>query len=367
MVQDRTRALEETHARLRESERMAMIGTLSAGLGHDMGNLLLPLRLRLDTLNGMNLPEAAKSDLEGIAAAVRYLQRLTSGLRLLARDPEGRAQEQEVTRVGPWWDEVDALMKDALAPGITLTASFDDRVPPVAVPQAALTQIVLNLVQNAGHALKDRPDGTITVSAAAVPEERAVRISVSDNGPGMDEETRRRCFEPFFSTKRRQLSTGLGLAVVRGLVERSGGTIAVESSPGRGATFTVTLRSAAARVEPEAPVREAAVTVRDPRARALVSSVLTHAEFEVSTRAPHDGRCRVWITDSLDPSIERFVAADPGRLVIVIGARSGAPSHPAIRILDSVSRVGALKQMVDEWETIQQRSEPDPDRTRVTA
>jgi signal transduction histidine kinase len=366
MVQDRTRALEESHTRLRESERMAMIGTLSAGLGHDMGNLLLPLRLRLDTLNGMNLPPSAKADLDGIATAVRYLQRLTSGLRLLARDPDGRAQDQELTRLGPWWEDVETLMKDALAPGIALRAAFDDRLPAVAVPQAALTQIVLNLIQNAGHALTGRAGAEIRVAAEVGPERDDIRITVADNGPGMDDETRRRCFEPFFSTKRRQLSTGLGLAVVRGLVERAGGTIAVDSVPGQGATFTVTLALGRTRAVPAPVTRRAAVTVQDPRARALVSSVLAHAEFEVTTTAPDDDdRIRIWVTDASSDRVDEFLARDPSRLAIVVGAGATARANGRIKALDSVAKVGALRTLVDEWEAAERAGDSDSERTEV--
>jgi hypothetical protein len=191
----------------------------------------------------------------------------------------------------------------------------------------------------------------VRVSAGLAPGGEGLTLTVADNGPGMDEETRRRCFEPFFSTKRRQLSTGLGLAVVRGLVERAGGTIDVDSAPGRGAAFAVTLKLAPARAEPVTSGRRAAVTVRDPRARALVSSVLSHAEFEVSTGSPgEDERCRIWVTDAPSELVERFVAADPGRLAILVGPGHGTMRHARIRALDSVAKVGALKALVDEWD-----------------
>ncbi len=373
MVQQRTRALEESHARLRESERMALIGTLSAGLGHDMGNLLLPLRLRLDALNGMELPEAAKTDLDGIGTAVRYLQRLTSGLRLLARDPEGRAHDQEGTGLNPWWDEVQALMKDALPPGIAMEAKFDPSIPPVAIPQAALTQIVLNLIQNAGHSLRGRVDALITIGAEARPTESAVRIIVRDNGPGMTEETRRRCFEPFFSTKRRQLSTGLGLAVVRGLVERADGVIGVESSPGQGATFTLTFNAAPGRVKQRVSRRLAWVTVHDPRARALVTSVLSHADFDVIPERPDgaDLRGSVWITDLArvaDPlDLERFVTQAPARVAVVLGTATPPIARPEIKALESVSKVETLRAILRDREAAERAIEQRDGRPRTLA
>jgi signal transduction histidine kinase len=370
MVQERTRALEESHVRLRESERMALIGTLSAGLGHDMGNLLLPLRLRLDALNGMDLPQAAKTDLEGIGTAVRYLQRLTSGLRLLARDPDGRAHDQDGTRLNPWWDEVHALMRDALPPGISMEAEFDPTLPSLAVPQAALTQIVLNLIQNAGHALKGQSDALITLSARAGPGNATVEVVVRDNGPGMTEETRRRCFEPFFSTKRRQLSTGLGLAVVRGLVERAHATIAVESSPGHGAAFTLTFKAASGLIKPQSNGRLAWVTVREPRARALVTSILSRAEFDVMPERPSDAdpKGSVWITDQAlmgDPAdLERFVSTAPARVAVILGAGAPPVDRPEIKVLENAGKVDALRAILEDREAIERSIEQREGRPR---
>jgi signal transduction histidine kinase len=370
MVQERTRALEESHVRLRESERMALIGTLSAGLGHDMGNLLLPLRLRLDALNGMDLPKAAKTDLDGIGTAVRYLQRLTSGLRLLARDPDGRAHDQDGTRLNPWWDDVHALMRDALPPAISMHAEFDPGLPAVAVPQAALTQIVLNLIQNAGHALKGQSDALITVSARAPAGEGTVEVVVRDNGPGMSEETRRRCFEPFFSTKRRQLSTGLGLAVVRGLVERAQAAIAVESSPGRGAAFTLTFKVASGLIKPKTNGRLAWVTVREPRARALVTSILSRAEFDVMPERPADVEPKgsVWITDRVsmgDPAdLERFVTTAPARVAVILGAGDPPIDRPEIRMVENAGKVDALRAILEDREAIELSIEQREGRPR---
>ena len=94
------------------------------------------------------------------------------------------------------------------------------------------------------HALKGQPDAEIRVTAEPGPEPSVLHVVVADNGPGMDEETRRRCFEPFFSTKRRQLSTGLGLAVCRTIVQAHGGEIRVEPGTSRGVSFVIELPTA---------------------------------------------------------------------------------------------------------------------------
>lgn len=231
----RRRRVEEA---LRES--MATIGTLSSGLGHDMANLLHVLRLRLDSLRTMELSSRATSDLRAIGDVMGYLQRLTNGLRLLAGDTRGESPETGVTRLSTWWRDVETLMRGALAPSITLHCAFPERLPPVRIPAVALTQILFNLVQNAGQALEGRPGGVIRVSAARLRGRDHVQLFVRDNGPGMNEESVRRCFEPYFTAKERP-GSGLGLTLVRNLVHRARGEITLESPPGEGTVFCITL------------------------------------------------------------------------------------------------------------------------------
>src|SRR5690606_27661715 len=92
MVLARTRELETSHERLRRTEHAAALGTLTAGLGHDVSNLLLPIRARVETLRSEELPESARADVDAIGAAAAYLQRLANGLRLLACDPDRRGR-----------------------------------------------------------------------------------------------------------------------------------------------------------------------------------------------------------------------------------------------------------------------------------
>lgn len=231
----RRKVVEES---LRES--MATIGTLSSGLGHDMANLLHVLRLRLDSLRAMELSSRATSDLRAIGDVMGYLQRLTNGLRLLAGDTRGNSPETGVTRLASWWRDVESLMRGALAPGITLHCVFPERLPPVRIPAVALTQILFNLVQNAGQALEGKPGGVIRVSAARLRGREHVQLFVRDNGPGMNEESVRRCFEPYFSARERP-GSGLGLTLVRNLVHRARGEITLESPPGEGTVFCITL------------------------------------------------------------------------------------------------------------------------------
>jgi PAS domain S-box-containing protein len=244
MVAQRTRALEDSYERLRLSERMAMLGTLSAGLGHDVGNLLLPLRVRLDAIESRELPSEMKEDVQAIRSTAEYLQRLTNGLRLLTLNPDDAARSSQITDLRVWWLEVASFLKNALPRGTVLENRFASDAASVNVPQHLLTQAVFNLVHNAGQALQGKRGSVMVWSdpaSAAVNGHRRMRLGVSDDGPGMSDEVKRRCLEPFFTTESTGKSSGLGLALVHLIVQKVGGTVEIDSAPGRGTTFVLTL------------------------------------------------------------------------------------------------------------------------------
>ncbi|MDZ4753949.1 MAG: PAS domain-containing sensor histidine kinase [Phycisphaerae bacterium] len=243
LVVARTSALEETHQRLRFSERMAALGTLSDGLGHDMGNLLLPVRLRIESMEIKGIPPSLKDDVQAIGKCAEYLQRLADGLRLLSLDPD-QTSATEVTELDGWWRDIESFLKNALPRGVELERTLEAGLPPLYVSRHRLTQAVFNLVQNAGDAVRGRPDGRVRLWAVHGHEPNTVRLGVTDNGSGMTAEVKARCLEPFFTSKVRSLSTGLGLSLVHSIMQQSRGTIEIESVPDHGATFTLTFLAA---------------------------------------------------------------------------------------------------------------------------
>ncbi|HYD01766.1 MAG TPA: PAS domain S-box protein, partial [Phycisphaerales bacterium] len=234
IVRERTTELEQTHLRLRISERMAVIGTMSAGLAHDLGNLLLPIRIRLGSMLKAELPPEVAKDVLAIHHSTEYLRRLATSLRLLSADPESDRKLQ--TELAEWWRDTQGLYRSTLPPGVRLDVSVPEGVV-AAVGRPALTQAVFNLVHNAGEMLLGRADAAVTVSAAIEPD--AVSLTVADNGPGMSQEQQRRCLEPFYSTRKDRGGSGLGLTVVAAIVRRCGGSMRVRSEVGAGAAFTL--------------------------------------------------------------------------------------------------------------------------------
>jgi len=253
IVAQRTKELVETHEKLRLSERMATMGTLSAGLGHDMGNMGLAMRLRLGMLR--DLGEPSQEHVRVLGDCVSYLQNLARGLRLMAIDPADRRLGPEHVALAVWWEATKRVIASGVAVGIVVESDIPIDCPEVLINRAGLTQAMYNLVQNASDAMAgpnaigiDKPvaRGRIMVAAAVDESGSNVLLSVSDDGPGMTDEVRLRCLEPFFSTKTGSVSTGLGLSLVRAVTEAASGRINIESEPGRGTTFVLTLPMAKA-------------------------------------------------------------------------------------------------------------------------
>jgi PAS domain S-box-containing protein len=393
LVAARTAALEESHMKLRLSERMAALGTLCAGLGHDMGNLLLPVRLRLEAIGIKGVSPAIADDVKAIGKCAEYLQRLANGLRLLSLDPD-RSNTTEVTDLVEWWADVESFLKNCLPRGVELERRFESDLPLVGVSRHRLTQAIFNLVQNAGDALSGRPDGWVRVSAKlgaasgqgqdaqGVAGAAMVQIEVSDNGAGMRPEVRAHCLEPFFTSKPRGISTGLGLSLVHGIVQQSGGTIDVVSQRGQGTTFTLTFpraprRSETIEAKPIRPPVRVIVTVEEPRLRSYAIAVVRKMGCEVvelwgpstAEDIAMDDRGCIWIAsaNSLDVAeVSRFFAnAEPtARKLIIFGDSPDGPSLLGdVQWLPNVTpslirRV--LRESVTDLAEATDRSETDP-------
>lgn len=294
MVQERTRALAQSQATLRRTERLAAMGTLTAGMGHDLANLMLPLGARVAALLKEPLSPAARQDVEGIAGSLTYLRALGAGLRQMAADPTAPPPVDGLD-VAEWWVEAKGMVRACLPRHVQLEAEVPAGLPRIRASRAGLTQAVFNLVQNAGEALAGvaaTERGTVRLTAALAPPDDkccpgGVRLTVADDGPGMTPEVAARCFEPYFSTKSRAVSTGMGLALVRGVADHAGGMVEVASTPGSGTVFTLHFPAivppAATRVGVtgmEGVTTNAVVDIADTRLAALVGVVMAPLRVE---------------------------------------------------------------------------------------
>jgi signal transduction histidine kinase len=241
VIAARTQELVETHHKLRLAERMVTMGTLSAGLGHDMGNMVLAMRSRLDMLN--KGADSAREHVQAVSDCVNYLQNLASGLRLMVIDPEDKRLGPEKVSLAAWWTTAQRVLASGVTANIVVESRVPDDLPDVLINRAGLTQAAYNLVQNAVDAMKEMPGhrGCITITAELDASRANVLLSFSDNGPGMSDEVRSRCMDPLFSTKSTSTSSGLGLALVHNVMKNASGSVNIKTKLGHGSTFILRL------------------------------------------------------------------------------------------------------------------------------
>ncbi len=245
-------------ARVRRTERLASIGMLGAGLGHDMGNVLFALRGALAGLRA-SAPRGGRgsggeASVATMAEGIEYLQRLSEALHELAApaaDAAAGQREAQSTAVDleAWWRRMSVLFDRAVPRGVRVEAAIEPGMPAAGIGASELTQVLLNVVVNAGQALTartapDARDKVVRVLAQAVGAGASVRIVVQDDGVGMDAGTLERAFEPFFTTRADGHGSGLGLAMVRRVVEAAGGTVRVDSTRGVGTEVVIEVPAA---------------------------------------------------------------------------------------------------------------------------
>jgi len=324
LFEERTRELEATHEQLRLTDRLAAIGTLAAGLGHDMNNVLLPVRCRLEVLERADLSHDAQEHLRAVNRSIEYLQHLASGLRLLALDPNDPAASTERTDIHAWWRDSGPLLTRAIPKHVRLDVDLPPDLPPLEVPSHRLTQAVLNLIVNSAEAVGE--NGHIRLSARALGDGPFVEVSVQDNGHGMPAEVRRRALEPFFTTKKRGLGTGLGLSLVHGVCQSAGGSLHIESEPGQGTTIALLLPTrGAAAAEIAAPTirRTLFLTIHDARRRSMVAALARSAGLDVVFGEPTDGAPACWVTDPGAEAIHACRDRQRAAHLLVLGGDPG--------------------------------------------
>jgi signal transduction histidine kinase len=223
----------------RVNEKMAVVGTFAAGLAHEVRNPLNSIALQLSILERRVAPlEAGLSrELKELVGVIREeVKRLDNLVGDFLQFSRTNRLGHRLTSLDALIDEVARLLgPEARAAGVTLTC-LKGAAPPLRVDAQKIKQVVINLVQNAIEAM---PGGGVVTVESSLRDGR-VRMVVRDNGPGLPEGLD--VFQLFVTTKAR--GTGLGLSIAQQIVLEHGGAISAESSPGQGATFTVTLPTA---------------------------------------------------------------------------------------------------------------------------
>jgi len=223
----------------RQAEKLAALGTLSAGLAHELNNPVGIISSRIDLMlqeaDELGLPPQVRQDLEVLHRHSLRVARIARGLLSFARQSPGDRGLLDLNGVVE--DTLLLLEKQVSKEGITVRRSLARDLPPMQGDSNALQQVVLNLLTNARDAMGD--GGEIRIETGTVASRPGwLRLVVADNGPGIPLHRLPRIFDPFYTTKAQ--GTGLGLAVSYGIVREHQGTIDVQSQPGKGTTFTLT-------------------------------------------------------------------------------------------------------------------------------
>ena len=314
------------------AQKLEALGRLAGGVAHDFNNLLAAMMGYTQLIQRTLPPEDPRqTDLVEIRRAGDRAAALSRQLLAFARR---QVIDPRVVDVNEALRATEAMLRRLVGPDVTVVLQLAPAIARVRVDPGQLEQVILNLAVNAGDAMPH--GGTLTIETGAVTLDDAyvrlhadatpgahVLIAVRDTGMGMTPEVRARIFEPFFTTKEPGKGTGLGLATCYGIVKQAGGSIWVQSEPGRGATFKVYLpaRAEAAvsvpalkAAPPLAGGNETVMVVEDePTVRSVTVRILASAGYRVlaasdgpealATARRHAGEIHALVTDVMMPQM----------------------------------------------------------------
>jgi len=287
----------ERTQRLLQSEKVATMGSLLAGVAHELNNPLAIVMAHAQLLE----EEAAGTDPDmeartsKIVRATERCARIVKNFLALGRQ---RPPERDVVDVNGVIKHVLEMLSYGLrTEGVAVYTDLADPLPSLWADEHQLHQVLVNIITNAQHAMRAAPDPRrLRITTAPASGDR-VRIAIADTGPGIPAELRDKVFEPFFTTKPAGEGTGLGLSLCRNIVAEHGGTMTVESEPGQGTTFVIELpiptsiRQAAAAAPPRSaavgPSKRLLVVDDEPDLASVLKEILTRAGHHVDVA--HDG------------------------------------------------------------------------------
>lgn len=272
--------LRQTQQAVMQQERLRALGQMASGIAHDINNAISPVALYTESLleNEPNLSQRARDYLQTIQHSIEDVSQTVARMREFYRQRETQLTLLPVKLNGLVKQVVDLSrarwsdMPQQRGCFIELTMELADNLPPIAGVESEIREALLNLVFNAVDAMPE--GGALILRTKVLPRSGgdetgpdSVAVEVSDTGAGMDEDTRRRCLEPFFTTKGER-GTGLGLAMVYGIAQRHGAEIEIESVPGKGTTMRLVFPLPVMPLQASTP--PAAASVPQTRLRILI-------------------------------------------------------------------------------------------------
>jgi two-component system, cell cycle sensor histidine kinase and response regulator CckA len=362
---------ERRHAedRLRQAERIEVVGQLAGGMAHEANNQMsVVLGATSFILARSDLPETVRQDVEYIQQAAERTASITRQLLAFSRR---QILQPKVLDLNSTLRNLDPILRRTITEQQRLVFHLASELRPIRADPAQLDQVLLNLTINARDAMPE--GGTLTLETRAVhlTHELAQRadmtvapgrytaLLVSDTGHGMDKETIRHLFEPFFTTKDVGKGSGLGLAMVYGIMRQSGGYIWADSEPGVGTTFKLYFPSLAEAVTAHAPRPEEApgasdggrilLVEDDPLVRSMARRSLVEAGFEVLEAANGQEALALIASEMrpLDAVLTDLAMPEVGGRLLAQHLREAHPDLPVVFMSgytdDDVARRGLLE------------------------
>ncbi len=310
--------------RIRQWQKMEALGTLAGGIAHDLNNLLLPIMINTElSLDEQKEDGPIAHRLSQVLEAARRGQDMVKQIIAFSQH---REQERRPVEISPIIRESLDFLRVSLPKNVRVTERIQAESAMVKADPTQIHQVLVNLGSNAAHAMREK-GGALEVGLAETRLDEAVaaqyvdlapgdylRLTVKDTGHGMTPDVVDRVFEPFFTTKKTGEGTGMGLAVVHGIIKSHGGAISVRSEPGTGSVFTILLPRApgtpdAGKEDSPAPYPKGTERVlfvddEDIQVRAM-SRLLEHLGYKV-----------VGMTDSR--AALELLRKDPGRFDLAI-------------------------------------------------
>ncbi|MDH4229675.1 MAG: ATP-binding protein [Nitrospirota bacterium] len=262
MIRDVTRG-KRLELQVRQMEKLTAIGTLVAGIAHEINNKLVPILVYSELLQRAELGEREMKLVKTVHKSAVNARHIMDSLLRFSRQEAPRKELCSLNEVVQ--DVINMVQFRTRKQDVTLTCEPGEGIPPLSMDAHQIAQVVLNIVNNACDAVEGM-SGTVSVTTRMAGGE--ARILIADNGPGIDPKVQARIFDPFFTTKEVGKGTGLGLSLCYGIVQEHGGGIRVESRPGA-TRFEVTLPVESGQEVVRAPRRAPAIAAR--RGRCLVA------------------------------------------------------------------------------------------------
>ncbi len=323
---------------LGQAQKMQAIGQLAGGVAHDFNNLLTAIQLQLDEL--LVRHPAGDPSYQGLAQIKSTSNRAADLVRQLLAFSRKQTVKRERLELGELISAFEVLLRRLMREDVRLETDYGRDLPTIHADRSQLETAVMNLAVNARDAMRGQEGGVVRIKTSRVtraearalgwpgaPEGDVALIEVSDNGPGIPPELTAKIFEPFFTTKAVGEGTGMGLAMVYGMVEQSGGFIHVESKPGEGATFRIFLPEYVAppvsETEPAAPAAPVAAAPRpaprdlsgagkilfvedEPEVRTVAARLLRARGYEVIEAA--DGEAALLLAEEHTGTIDMLIS-----------------------------------------------------------